>query len=199
MVSRWRADQNKPCVSSSAATTLSQTMMVAKAMVLPQTVSSRNAFRNKFFSLFVESGLSVINSVHFACGDRNDWMLQVIELPSMTEALENALLAVCTARLGRHADRFALVHESLDLYAKATSELRRDIRHTSRRKDEQCLAACLALLLYETLECPAGTSDGYQAHYWGNMELLQMRGARAHTSGLAHSTFQVLRLHSVST
>jgi hypothetical protein len=35
-------------------------------------------------------------------------------------------------------------------------------------------------------------------HYRGAMELLRMRGPVAHQSGLAHSVFQLLRLHSVS-
>lgn len=172
--------------------------MLATAVALPQHVSARNVFRDSFFSLMVESDLPSGSGLYRTFGDRYDWPMHILHLPSLAPALENALLAICTARLGRHAARPALVQQSLELYTKGVAQARRDILDRSMRGSEQSLAACLSLLLYEAIECPAGTMDGYQAHYRGCLELLQMRGARAHASGLAHATLQILRLHTVS-
>lgn len=207
MVSRWRIDQNKPPIPSSRDRTLcSHSDIVAMnktknkniGIALPRGLTINNVFRDRLFSLFLANDFPPGDSLRFIFGERNDWILHVINLPTLTPALEDALLAVCSARLGRHALRPGLVHESLNLYARGLSEVRRDILDTSMRKNDQSLAACLALLLYEIAECPGGTSNGYAAHYQGTMELLLIRGAGAHTSGLAHSVFRILRMHTVS-
>lgn len=139
-----------------------------------------------------------LNEPSLSLSERSDWMLQVFYLPSLTPALENALLSICTARLGRQTPNQVLVHESLKLYTAGMAQIRRDILVKSKRDDEQSLAACLALLMYEVMECPAGTAEALRAHYNGSMKLLEMRGPGAHSSGLAHSTFQILRVHTVS-
>lgn len=199
MVSRWRANPSALSTVSLSKDKLPTSEPRARAVVLPRGIPSRNVFREKLFSLFIEYDFPAGDVVRFTFGERNDWMSHVINLPSLTPSLEHALLAVCMARLGRHAALPTLVHESLKLYTKGLLEIRRDISNTSEARGEQSLAACLALLLYEITECPGGTPDGYMAHYRGTMKLLQVRGAGAHTSGLAHSVFQILRMHAVGT
>lgn len=198
MMSRWRADHAASSTTVSAKEKSSTSEALTGRLAVPRAITSRNLFRDKLFSLFIEQDFSAGDIVKFSVGERTDWMSHVIDLPTLTPALEDALLAVCMARLGRHTARPALVHESLKLYTKGLLEMRQNIPDASRGTGEQNLAACLALLLYEIIECPGGTPDGYMAHYRGTMKLLQMRGARAHTSGLAHSVFQILRMHAVS-
>jgi hypothetical protein len=206
MISRWRVDQAKSPTSSSRASCRASSrdtpspseIAATRAWATVYDIPAKNIFRDKFFSLFVENDLTFNDSVKLTFGERNDWMVQVVNLPSLTPALEDALLAVCTARLGRLADRPALVRESLNLYTKSLSEMRLGILESGRNND-QSVTACLALLLYEVTECPGGTTDGYVAHYDGTMQLVQMQGPGAFTSGLAHSVFQILRLHAVST
>ncbi|KAK3375657.1 hypothetical protein B0T24DRAFT_676581 [Lasiosphaeria ovina] len=192
LVSRWRRKPSTPPQKDRAPspreTALAKPLAAA---TLPQQICSRSAFRDKFFSMFAESRLPASN----ALGDRSDWITQVISLPDLTPALEDTLLAVCTARLGRRSHP-TLIHESLRLYTKGLSEMRRDLaRNLSAGWSEQSLATCLALLMYEVVECPGGTPDGYLSHFNATMHILHTRGASAHTSGLGHSVFQILRIH----
>ena len=54
-------------------------------------------------------------------------------------------------------------------------------------------------LLYEATASPAGTYDGYITHYRGILELLRLRGASSHRTGLAHGVFKIIRMHAVRT
>jgi hypothetical protein len=198
LVSRWRIDQDKPSSSISKASALPiQTFNTY--IPAPQDVSSRNAFREKLVSVFLDYHfpLEVIDCTRPAVKQRS-WLLLVLDLPTLTPALDHAVLALCTARLGRDNDHQGLVHGSLSLYTSSLRELRRAVLDPVTRCDEQNIAACMALIMYELSECPGRMLEGYLSHYNGAMKLLQLRGADAHTSGLAHSVFQVLRMHSVS-
>jgi hypothetical protein len=166
-------------------------------MTLPRQVTTRNVFREKLLAMMADNDFAEGGGFYRVLGDRHDWPLHILNLPSLTPALENALLALCTSRLGRHTGQSALVRESLKLYTQGVSQARRDLLHESTRKDEQSLAACMTLLSYETLECPGGSLDGYQTHYRGCLELLELGGAFRYTSGLARATLQILRLHTV--
>ncbi|KJZ80288.1 hypothetical protein HIM_00138 [Hirsutella minnesotensis 3608] len=188
MLSRWRACQSRSSTPSP---------LLATTMVLPQVISNRNTFGSRLLSLMADVDLS--GSLYHIFGDRYDWHAQLLHLPVLSPALEHSLLALCMARLGRHADRPALVRKSLELYVKGVAIVRRNLVRPPMQIDahEQTLAACLSLLLYETVECPNGTMNGYQAHYRGCLELLQSRGAQCHASGLGHASLQILRLHTV--
>ncbi|KAK0719102.1 hypothetical protein B0H67DRAFT_147634 [Lasiosphaeris hirsuta] len=219
MVSRWRAaDQSSaPRVPSSSASSLSRASSRAGSKLLaqaraspplpPPEISVHNIFRDRIFALFAENNLlttdaaplSVGDAMQQSFGERGDWMVRIMNLSELTPSLEDSLLAACTARLGRHLNHAALVRESQRLYAKGLSAMRRDVNRLKSTwvANEQNLAACLALMLYEISECPAGSPDGYKVHYQGAMELMRIRGPVAHQSGLAHSVFQIMRLHSV--
>jgi len=201
MLSRWRLDQTKPPIlTTSASKSLFPDEPILDLFPLPIEVHPRNLFRDKLFSVFADNhiDLSVTNYAGIGFGHRNRWMVQIVNLPQLTPALEDALLAVCMARLGRHAAQPALVHESLRLYTRGMSQMREGILDVTRVTNHQHLAACSALLLYEATECPGGTLDGYKAHWQGAMQLLQLRGAGAHASGLARSILEILRVPSVS-
>jgi len=194
--------------SRAASRAVSRTHMQARTSptLLPE-VSVHNIFRDRIFALFAEQNLSATDvgvyttsaneAVRQSFGERGDWMARIMNLPELTLSLEDSLLAACAARLGRQLDRLDLVREGQRLYAKGLSAMRRDVNRTSTRANEQNLAACLALMLYEISECPGNSPDGYMVHYQGAMELMRIRGPAAHQSGLAHSAFQLLRLHSV--
>ena len=219
MISRWRATErpsppsssgSSPAPSSSKTISTARSGNKALTQVAPHPlfpeISVRNVFSGRIFALFAEHNLSIYDekptsasdAVQRSFGDRGDWMVRIMDLPELTPSLEDSLLAACTARLGRVMNHPALVHESQRLYAKGLSAMRRDINRKSTQANEQNLAACLALMLYEISECPGETPDGYMVHYQGAMELMRIRGPAAHQFGLAHSVFQLLRLHSVS-
>jgi Fungal specific transcription factor domain len=195
LVSRWRIDQDKPSRS------ISNTSAYPVQIYIPslQDISPRNALREKLMGVFINHHLPLdaIDSTRLAVKQRH-WLLLVLDLPTLTPALEHAVLALCTARLGRYNDLQALIHESLSLYTSSLPELRRAFLDPVTRCNEQNIAACMALAMYEISECPGRMFEGYMSHYNGAMKLLRLRGADAHTSGLAHSLFQSLRRHSVS-
>ncbi|KAK8026257.1 hypothetical protein PG990_004080 [Apiospora arundinis] len=192
MVSRWRPNQSKPFSRRPKNGSL-LSLMPANPIHLPREVSNQHVYRSRFVSWMVETdaplGIGEGSNAYKTFGDRYDWSLQVLSLPSLTPALENALLAMSTARLGHHAGRPMLVRESLKLYTQSVAQVRRDILNDNLAPEvsEQSLAACLSLLSYEAIECPGKTMDGYQAHYRGCLELLQKRGAGSYASGLAHN------------
>ncbi|KAK4235351.1 hypothetical protein C8A03DRAFT_17900 [Achaetomium macrosporum] len=193
--------------ASRAGTPGSKTFAQARPSPLlpPPEISVHNIFRDRIFALFAEHNLSATDAAPVSAsdavwqsfGERGDWMVRILNLPELTPSLEDSLLAAFIARLGRQTNRRALVRESQRLYARGLSAMRRDVNRKSTRANEQNLAACLALMLYEISECPGDSHDGYLVHYRGAMELMRIRGPAAHQSGLAHSVFQLLRLHSV--
>lgn len=199
--SRWRIDQHdKPCPSTAKE---DPHTAPKKASTPPPSLTisipSRSVFRDQLVDLFLSNQFptEIIERTRTVSKSRN-WMLLVPELPTLTPALENAVLAICTARLGRQDGHEVLARQSLVLYTTGLRELHHAIRNPLSRSDTQNLAACVALIMYELAECPGGVGGGYLSHYNGAMSLLQLRGPDAVTSGLAHSVFHTLRMHSVS-
>jgi hypothetical protein len=117
----------------------------------------------------------------------------------MTRALETSILAVCTSRLACLNDDKIILNESLRLYTLGLYNLQKAISDPELMYKEETLAACMALTMYEVLECPGKSGHGYNSHQHGSIRLLQLRGARAHTSGLGHLIFFAMRTHAVST
>jgi hypothetical protein len=162
------------------------------------SVHPRHALRDQLLAFFLndESPSEMMGRVR--PGEYRSWLFQLPNISYITPALENAILAVCTAKLGRRVGDVALAHEGLSLYTRGLRELQRAVDTPHLRNDEQNIAACLALVMYEFAECPGRAVDGYLNHYHGAMRMLQLRGAEAHSEGLAHAVFQTMRMHSVS-
>ena len=198
LVARWRIDRDNPSHPTSRAGAFPVQVFDTYIPTL-QEISPQNAFREKFVSMFLDHHLPLEDLGRTRPADKQrNWLLLALELPMLTPALEHAVLALCTARLGRDKDHPALVRQSLSLYTSSLRELRRAVLDPVTRCDEQNLAACMALIMYEVSKCPGRMMGGYLSHYDGAMKLLQLRGADAHSSVLAHSLFQALRPHSVS-
>lgn len=212
LCSRWGVKPPSPAAARTSAASLSWSSSKAtrasvdaaeqarrrKATCFPSCLIPNRLLHDGLFSLFLQSDTSHDQSIHLVFGERQDWIRQIIDLPNLQPVLRDGVLAVCTARLGRHVSRPDLVYESRRLYTKTLSGMQRGLLDVSMRQNVEVLAASLALLLYEVTECPGKSTDGYRAHYLGMMNLLRLRGPVAHKSGLAHSVFQVLRLHAVS-
>lgn len=63
---------------------------------------------------------------------------------------------------------------------------------------DETLAACMALAMYEMMECPSGDKSGYMSHCNGLNTLVRLRGPNAHVEGLGHRVFLAFRVHAVS-
>lgn len=58
---------------------------------------------------------------------------------------------------------------------------------------DETFGACLALIIYEALECPDRSQRGYDVHIDGCSRLVKLRGARMHQDGAAHNLFRAFR------
>ncbi|KAF5582353.1 hypothetical protein FPANT_8564 [Fusarium pseudoanthophilum] len=110
--------------------------------------------------------------------------------------MEYAVLALSTAVLEQDGELGHGRGQSLKLYTRGLYELQRAIDDQKTRLDDQTLAACVLLGMFEFSECPGKTVSAYMRHYQGAMALLQFRGPEQHIGGLAHDVFQVLRMHT---
>lgn len=65
-------------------------------------------------------------------------------------------------------------------------------------KADATLAACNTLDLYEALECPDTDLTAYKWHRVACVNLVRMRGPKAHQEGIAHELFVGIRFFAVS-
>lgn len=102
-------------------------------------------------------------------------------LPDITPALEAAMLAVCTAKLGRINNDLNLVRESEKFYIQALWELQKALFDGRFMHRPETLAACMALIMYEVLECPSQTIKAWDHHLKGCATLFETRGPKGKT------------------
>ncbi|EXL52601.1 hypothetical protein FOCG_08391 [Fusarium oxysporum f. sp. radicis-lycopersici 26381] len=160
---------------------------------LPMSIPARNATRDQFLANFINRQLPscILTSGHL--NDHRKWLLRLPDVAVLTPAMEYAILALSTAAFDKDG---ALGGQSLKLYTRGLYELQKAIDDPKMRSDDQTLAACVLLGMFEFSECPGRTVSAYMRHYQGAMALLQLRGPKQHISGLAHDVFQVLRMHT---
>jgi hypothetical protein len=122
----------------------------------------------------------------------------VAELPEMTTALEASVLAMSTAKVGRLNNDPVLVKASLNSYVEGLWELQKALWDPKLMYRDETLAACMALWMYEVMECPSETLSGWISHFGGCQRLVQLRGPDAHSSALGHQVFLAFRTTAVS-
>jgi hypothetical protein len=175
--------------------------------IMTQQISPRHVFRQQLLESYLKAYLpeEVLTSRRIAAAKQRNWTLYLPELATPSPALESAILATCAARLGDQDGNIALVNASLVQYNKSLRELQQTLLHPALRCEEQTLATCMALAMYEFGESVELTGkvyvchySGYVNHYLGALEILRGRGPVLHTTGLGHSVYRALRLHGVS-
>jgi hypothetical protein len=119
-------------------------------------------------------------------------------LPQRTSALETALFALSIARLGHLAQNQGLIHESLKFYTGGLVELQRALWNPNLMYRDETVAASMALVLYEVMECPDRSIAGWQNHMHGCVKLFQLKGPKAYGSEFGHQLFSSFRLMEVS-
>ena len=120
------------------------------------------------------------------------------ELPTGVKALQIAGAAVAASAIGRRFRDPALIQESLQLYTQGLRQLQSALWNRNLVQDDGTLAACMALSLYEAMECPSAGSEGYFGHCQGLLALVQARGIQAHCTGAGHQLFLGVRMPAVS-
>jgi hypothetical protein len=126
------------------------------------------------------------------------WIADIPFIKTPSKALEISAYAVALARLGSHMDDQLLIQESLSLYTHGLKLLQKALWDPELMYNDETLAACMLLALYEVFECPSETKAGYITHYNGCARLVQLRGPQAHAQGLGHSVFLGFRFMGVS-
>lgn len=125
------------------------------------------------------------------------WIPLLAELPTKIQALDMASAAVAASAMGHMRGDHALVKQGLNYYIQGLQQLQKALWDPSLMREDGTLAACMALSLYEALECPNLGSEGYFNHCRGIIALIQSRGHKMHSSGAGHRLFLGVRLPGV--
>ena len=188
MVARWRADPAKPSQPSQRTKKMQVVSLGGQQQYrtnrLPYHVSSHHAGLQQVLEIFLTSHLPTeeLNNRQPTIKQRN-WLLQIQETPILTPALESSILAICLAKLGRRYNDEALVQEGLFMYTVALPQLRQALRNPRARCDDKTIAACIALMMFESTQCPDRSIESCMAHHRGAITLLLLRPPEAYTLG----------------
>lgn len=63
---------------------------------------------------------------------------------------------------------------------------------------DETLAACMLLIMYEVFECPDGNFKGWEGHVRGCARLFELRGSKSYGEGLGMRLFLSFRQLEVS-
>ncbi|KAH8820642.1 hypothetical protein F5884DRAFT_56999 [Xylogone sp. PMI_703] len=202
MIARWRVDPIKPSQPPQRTTKLEVASLGRRheyhANCLPWQVSSRHTGFQQVLDIFPTGylGSELLNERRPILKTRN-WLLEVKDTPIRTPALESSILSICLAGLGRKVGNEALIREGLSMYTKGLSQLRQTLRNPRARNNDETLAACLALIMFESTECPTQSVESCMAHYRDAMNLMLLRSPEVYASRMAHCMLQQLRIASV--
>jgi hypothetical protein len=155
--------------------------------------TTRSVYRQQILSEFLHSYYGGVPDPSKTEKISGGWLTMLPDLPDMTEALEAAILAVCTARLGRVNRDPALIHESLRFYTQALWELQRALWTPRLMYREETVAACMGLLMYEVFECPDKSVVGWMGHMRGCAKLVELRGPKSYGTEFSHRLFLTFR------
>ncbi|KFY40914.1 hypothetical protein V494_03269 [Pseudogymnoascus sp. VKM F-4513 (FW-928)] len=169
--------------------------VVAPTPRLGRMVDSYRPFQQQLLGEFMHAFIP--NYGTSASAEDSMWLVCVPEMVGSSPALEAVLMALSTAQLGRAHDSTDLVYESRRLYCVSLRELGKALKDMEKVYKDETLAACVALALYEVVECPAESDKGLVTHSDGCMRLIEARGPEAHTGDVGHMLFQSCRYSSL--
>ncbi|KAJ5364335.1 C6 zinc finger domain-containing protein [Penicillium cataractarum] len=132
-----------------------------------------------------------------SCLSSRSWITLLATLPTEVKALELSSAAVSAAAIGRKFQDASLVKEGHNLYIQGLQQLQHALRDRNLVRNDGTLAACMALSLYEAMECPSGGSGAYFSHCEGILALVQARGVEAHSKGAGHQLFLGIRIPGI--
>jgi hypothetical protein len=121
-------------------------------------ITSPAAFRQQFFCQFLATFVPDVDQAAVRLKLRTEettWLVLVPDLPELTKALDTAILALSTARLGRSNNDQRLILESRRLYGEGLKDLQRALWDPKLMYRDETLAACMALGIYEYVHSQA--------------------------------------------
>ncbi|KAF2672373.1 hypothetical protein BT63DRAFT_194719 [Microthyrium microscopicum] len=156
---------------------------------------SSTALRNYVLSDFI-SGYKGLYQLRNA--STPNWLRIIPTHANPTKALETAAFAVSLGTLGDTLQNRDMLSESLRLYTRGLNDMQAALYDPKLMYEDDTLAACMLLAMYEIFQCPSNNRKAYVNHANGCAKLVQLRGPAAHCSGLGHSIFQGFRFMGVS-
>ncbi len=160
--------------------------------------STRSVYRQQIISEFIYT-ITINNLVQQTpspkarADNSKSWFTLLPSHPNFTIALEASVLAICTAKLGRVHKDPALVHESLKFYIQGLWELQKALYSPGLMYKDETAASCMALVVYEVMECPDHTVEAWIKHTQGCSKLFELRGPKAYSSEFGHELFLSFR------
>lgn len=124
---------------------------------------------------------------------RSPWTLTLSAFAGSIHALNAGPLSCYTAWVGRQGRDPLLLEVSRRLYVEGLREVQGAVNDPVNALRDETLGACLALIVYEALECPDRSRSGYSFHVEGCSKLVKIRGASMHRDGVAHTLFCAFR------
>ncbi|KAJ6108443.1 hypothetical protein N7523_009766, partial [Penicillium sp. IBT 18751x] len=119
------------------------------------------------------------------------------EPATKSDVLETSSVFVAASFIGRESQNLALIKMSLSLYTRGLRQLQRALHDPRLMREDETLAACMALNIYEAVECPGSETGAYFNHCHGITALRQARGAHAHVSGAGRLLFLGARIPEI--
>lgn len=194
-----RSKDETPLTLRSKHVSHSSSSSLYSSVALVKDIHPSFVFRQQLLSEFLSNYLpgSARAIPRRPTDEEDNWLLMLADLPTFTKALETSILAVCTAKLGRLQNIPILVKESNRLYGQGLWELQKALWDPRLMYKDETLAACMALSMYEIIECPAENQYGWLSHSGGCSRLVRLRGPEAHHTALGHNLFRSCRYSTV--
>ncbi|EXJ93040.1 hypothetical protein A1O3_01596 [Capronia epimyces CBS 606.96] len=117
------------------------------------------------------------------------WLTTFDPLQRSGTSLDLALSALSLVRLGRQCGNERLQSEGLTKYGRALKDLQNILSSGNLVLQEQTLASCMALSLFEVLEVSGGNFYGWASHVEGISKLTRLRGPELHIAEPSHHLF----------
>ncbi|KAM5492885.1 hypothetical protein McaMca56_006924 [Microsporum canis] len=135
-----------------------------------------------------------LDEQHFAyTSDGKPWTYFLTEIPMKSRVLESASVALAAASLGRMHGKPQLSREGLKFYTRSLNQLQKALWDKNKMLEDETLFSCMALSMFEVIECPSNGKSAVESHCKGMMELVRARGVAAHTSGSGYALFLAMR------
>ena len=157
---------------------------------LQAQVHGQYAFRDLFIADFLSIYLPKANG---PATTPVSWLQIAVNIPTAGTAFNCAMSALSLAVVGRVRGNPALSIEGARKYGMALWELQKALWDDDLKLQDQTLAACMTLALYEVYECPASSLRGWITHARGMSRLVETRGPKMHRSPLAHEMYKEYR------
>lgn len=169
----------------------SRPISFAESLAVSRPVSTLTALKEQLFA--EANSCSSPGSEPIDQFVHRPWTFTLSAFARSIHALHSAPLSCYTAWIGRQNREPYLVEASRRLYIQGLNEVQAAVNDPATALLDETFGACLALIIYEALECPDRSRTGYSCHVEGCARIVKLRGASSHSEGAAHDLFRAFR------